>query len=146
VDVAVLDTNLFVSVLAHEAGFEGSSAAVLDAAVDGRYLGVVSTITIAELSAGFEASDDPAGREALLTRLYGSKGFRVMDVTRPVAELGGSLCSRYRLRLPDALVAATGMAGGATSIVTHDHAMAKLSREGLRAVSARSFLRTLRGR
>lgn len=61
----------------------------------------ISTITIAELRAGF--TNEQA--DFLLPKLYSIA--TVLDLDRRIAELGGKLRYEYRRLLPDMLIAAT---------------------------------------
>lgn len=69
--------------------------------------------------------------ELAFGRLEG-KGFTFVPVDRAVAGRGAEIRARYRLKLPDALIAATALVDDASCLVTRDKKMyAKI--EGLHA-------------
>ncbi|MDE1821445.1 MAG: PIN domain-containing protein [Euryarchaeota archaeon] len=141
--VAVLDTNIFLNVLNREEVFLEASSEVLRRVDAAEFDGITSVVTVAELCAGYDATNDGLARDSLLRRLYGSRGLRVLDVDRRTAELAGSLRAEFGLALPDAIVAATGITHGATHVITHDDGLAP-ARPRIRPVTASSFLRMLR--
>jgi predicted nucleic acid-binding protein len=58
--------------------------------------------------------------------------WQVVDLTAEIAETAARLRAAYRLRLPDAIQAASAIAIGAAALVTHDRDFSKLS--GLRVL------------
>lgn len=97
---------------AYGALFEG-----LDA---GRWQGLLSTVTLAELLTG----PLQQGREELAERyaaaLSDPGSFQLASLTAPIAVNAARLRARYRLRLPDAVQLATALQGGAQALVSHD--------------------------
>ena len=83
----------------------------------------VTTIGIAEVLSGPIA----AGNE-ILTRRYRAllETWRVVDLTTDIAESAARLRAAYRLRLPDAIQAASALEIGADALVTHDRDFSKL--------------------
>jgi predicted nucleic acid-binding protein len=89
----------------------------------------VSTITVAEVLAGPLA----AGEEVLARRYRDVLGsWHVVDLTAAIAESAARLRVAHRLKLPDAVQAASALAIGADALVTHDRDFARL--KGLNVV------------
>jgi len=97
---------------AYAALFEG-----LDA---GRWQGLLSTVTLAELLTGplQQGRDELAERYAAALSDPGS--FQLASLTPTLAMSAARLRARYRLRLPDAVQLATALQCGAQALVSHD--------------------------
>ena len=136
---AVLDTNIFLNVINQEEPFFSDSRALLDLVDDGRFFGVVSTISVAELSVGYYAAGDEAGLRRFLLHLLSSENYQLVDVDSNVAELAGKIRNETGLRLPDALIIASGLKAGADRVVTGDEEF-KRAEKILKSVSPSEFL------
>jgi len=136
---AVLDTNIFLNVINQEEPFFSDSSALLDLVDDGRFFGVVSTISVAELSVGYYAAGDEAGLRRFLLHLLSSENYQLVDVDSNVAELAGKIRNETGLRLPDALIIASGLKAGADHVVTGDEEF-KRAEKILKSVSPSEFL------
>jgi predicted nucleic acid-binding protein len=136
---AVLDTNIFLNVINQEEPFFSDSSALLDLVDDGRFFGVVSTISVAELSVGYYAAGDEAGLRRFLLHLLSSENYQLVDVDSNVAELAGKIRNETGLRLPDALIIASGLKAGADRVVTGDEEF-KRAEKILKSVSPSEFL------
>jgi predicted nucleic acid-binding protein len=90
----------------------------------------VTTVTIAEVLAGPIAVAD----EALVRRYRNTlESWQVVDLSADIAESAARLRIALRLKLPDAIQAASALAIGAEALVTHDRDFARLS--GLRVLA-----------
>jgi predicted nucleic acid-binding protein len=136
---AVLDTNIFLNVINQEEPFFSDSSALLDLVDDGRFFSVVSTISVAELSVGYYAAGDEAGLRRFLLHLLSSENYQLVDVDSNVAELAGKIRNETGLRLPDALIIASGLKAGADHVVTGDEEF-KRAEKILKSVSPSEFL------
>jgi len=124
----VLDTNIFLHVINREEPFFDSSRTLLDLVDDGRLFGVVSAVSIAELSVGYYAAGDEAGLRRFLLHLLSSENYQLVDVDSSVAELAGKIRNETGLRLPDAFIVASGLKVGAGLVVTIDGEFKKAER------------------
>ena len=92
--------------------FEGIAA--------GRWRGLISTITLAEVVTG----PLQQGREQLAERYEASlsdpANLTLVSLTPAIAMGAARLRARYRLRLPDAVQLATALNSGAAALVSHD--------------------------
>ena len=136
----VIDTNIFLHVINREEPYFNDSTALLDLVDDGRLFGVVSTISIAELSVGYYAAGDEAGLRRFLLHLLSSENYQLVDVDSSVAELAGKIRNETGLRLPDALIIASGLKAGVDSVVTCDEEFKKAEKT-LKCVTPSEFLR-----
>ena len=115
----ILDTNILLKVINKEPGHE-TVIEILDR-VDSRSLkAVISTITVAEVAVGYYTSGDTQGLDNFIQLLYAKDGYTVREVTTEIAKQAARIRSETGLRLPDAIIAATGVATGASYIVTED--------------------------
>lgn len=116
----VLDTNIFVSARNRgEAGFEACRAFL--ARVDrGEDRAIVSTLTLAELRAGFADREVRTVWRPMMSHFLTSPNYRIEPVSPSIADRAGELRARCRLRLADAVIVATGLECGATGILTQD--------------------------
>ncbi|MDA4123545.1 MAG: PIN domain-containing protein [Thaumarchaeota archaeon] len=135
---AVLDTNIFLNVKKEEALFEDSST-VMDAADASRFVAVVSTVTLAELSTGYNLRGNGAGKRELFDHLLTSDGYHLVPVDVATADLSGEIRAKAGVSLPDAIIVSTGLLEGASYIVTHDKEFEK-TKAYLQPISARDFM------
>lgn len=138
----VLDTNVFLNVKNKEEPYCEPSRQVLDAIDDGKIQGIISVISIAELCAGYYAAGDEMGGQELLLHLLASKGFCIVELDLKLADAAGRIRVETGLRLPDAIIVASGLARGARYIVTHDEEFGKAKRQ-LEAVTSQELTRML---
>jgi len=138
----VLDTNIFLNVKNREERYYESSKWVLDAADDGRIHAVVSVVSIAELCAGYYSAGDERGRQEMIMHLSSSQGFSIVELSVKLADAAGKIRAETGLRLPDAIIVASGLERGATFIVTHDGEFEK-GKRFLEAVTSQELVRKL---
>jgi predicted nucleic acid-binding protein len=90
----------------------------------------ITTITLAEVLTGPLQSSDEA-----LTRRYRAilESWQIVDLNIDIAESAARLRASLRLKLPDAVQAATALAINADALVTHDRDFSRL--KSLRVIS-----------
>jgi len=138
----VLDTNIFLNVKNREEPYYDSSRRVLNTVDEGRMRAVISVVSIAELCAGYYSARDERGKQELIMHLLSSKGFIIVDLDVKLADAAGRIRAETGLRLPDAIIVASGLERGATYIVTHDDEFKKGERF-LEAVTSQELTRRL---
>ncbi|HXW94598.1 MAG TPA: PIN domain-containing protein [Nitrososphaerales archaeon] len=139
---AVLDTNIFLNVKNKDPGYFETSSAVIDAVDASRVVGIVSTITVAELSAGYNKRGDLFGKQDLFDHLLTNEGYRLIPMDTTIADLAGEIRAQTDVSLPDAIIVSTGVAEGASYLVTHDLEFTK-SKRYLEPISSRDFMRKI---
>lgn len=138
----VLDTNVFLNVKNREEPYYESSKQVLDAVDEGRIRAVISAVSIAELCAGYYSARDERGKQELIVHLLSSKGFSVVNLDVKLADVSGRIRAETGLRLPDAIIVASGLERGAECIVTHDEEFRKGKRY-LETVTSQELIKRL---
>lgn len=141
----VLDTNILLNAKNINEPHSTHSLQILDAIEDGSIQGIISVISIAELCTGYYSQGDKRGKEELLAHLISVKGFVIADLDMEVADAAAEIRADTGLRLPDAIIIATGLAKGAQYLVTHDKELKKASRY-IEAISSRELLHRLHPR
>jgi predicted nucleic acid-binding protein len=139
---AVVDTNIFLNVKNMEEPYYEPSRRVLDLVDEGRIKAIVSVVSIAELCAGYYSAGDERGKRELLTHLLSSEGYAIVDIDVKLADAAGRIRAETGLRLPDAIIVASGRHGGAAYIVTHDEEFVKADRY-LEPVTSQDLIRRL---
>jgi predicted nucleic acid-binding protein len=117
---AIVDTNIFVSARNPREAGHAACRAILEAIDSDQVQVIVSTITLAELRAGFSPEEVPAVWQPLSAHLHSSPNYVVEAVDSDIAEAAGELRRSCRLTLPDALIVATGQVRRAKCLVTQD--------------------------
>lgn len=96
--------------------FEGHSA--------GAFLFAISTLTIAEVLAGPLRVGDETLRARYRAIL---DSWRIVELTADIAESAARLRASLRLKLPDAIQAASALAINADALVTHDRGFQRVT-------------------
>jgi predicted nucleic acid-binding protein len=115
--VLLLDSPPIIYFLEEHPQFAARFQPLFEAHRDGVVRFAVTTVTIAEVLTG----PLQAGEEALAKRFRGVLGsWQVLDLTADIAETAARLRASLRLKLPDAVQAASALSINADALVTHD--------------------------
>lgn len=127
--VIALDSSIFIYHFEANPTYLPLTEVVLSAIADGTCQGVISTVTIMELTVWpwRQNRGDVARQYELL--LANFPNLTIVDVTRDVARRAAQLRALYNVRSADALLVATGLAGEATAWVTNDTQLRRLTSE-----------------
>jgi predicted nucleic acid-binding protein len=124
-----LDTSVFIYHLEAHPQYQPITQVILEQVQSGQCIGIVSTITVMELTVHpWRVNRPDIAREYELL-LVNFPNVRLMEVTREVARRGAYLRARYNLRPADALHVGTAMVNGATVWVSNDKRLKKLGSE-----------------
>jgi predicted nucleic acid-binding protein len=126
----LLDSAPVIYFLEDHPKFGPRFAPLFEAHAAGRLRFAVTTITIAEVLGGpLKASDDALARRyrAIL------ESWRSVDLDVDISESAARLRASLRLRLPDAVQAASALAINAAALVTHDRDFSRV--RSLRVIS-----------
>lgn len=126
--IVLIDTNIILNAKNSSEPYSTYSLQVLDAVEDGLIEGIISVISIAELCAGYYSQEDIKGKEELLAHLVSSKGFVVVNLDLKIADVAARIRADTGIRLPDAIIIATGLAKDVRYLVTNDKELKKASR------------------
>lgn len=141
---AVIDTNIFIHVKNREEPYYIPSKAILDKIDEGALEGVISTIVIAEMSSGYHAAGELREKDEFLTHIVSSQNYRVVEVTVGIADEAGRIRASTGLRLPDALIVASGLKEQAEYLVTYDESLRKADNH-IKIATAKEMMSELTG-
>ena len=141
---AIVDTNIFVSARNPREDGHAACRALLEAIDSDKVQAIVSTVTLAELRAGFSPEEVPTVWRPLSAHLHSSPNYVVEAVDSDIAEAAGALRHSSRLTLPHALIVATGQVRRAKCVVTQDLELRK-ARIGLPIKKPSEFLLGISG-
>jgi len=133
-----LDTNVFVGVLNKEPA-SADSTKILDRIDSGSLGCVVSTLVIAEMCAGYHMAGQTEEKDDFLTHLEASQSYEIVDLSTGVADQAGRIKAETGLKLPDAIVVASAMKGGAELLVSNDGSL-KRAAKFIRVLSSGEFV------
>ena len=120
----LIDTAPIIYQLEGHAEYAFRFRPVFEAHALGKVSFAVTTITLAEVLAGPLQS----GNEALARRYRTLlQSWQMIDLDADIAETAARLRITLRLKLPDAVQAASALAIGAAALVTHDRNFSRLA-------------------
>ena len=119
----LVDTAPIVYLLEGHAQYAARFQPAFEAHAAGKVIFATTTITLAEVLTG----PLRAGNEALARR-YRSllQSWQLIDLDADIAETAARLRATLRLKLPDAVQAASALAVGAAALLTHDRDFSRL--------------------
>jgi predicted nucleic acid-binding protein len=119
----LLDTAPIIYCLEDHAELGPRFQPLFEAHRNGELRFAITTITLAEVLTGPLQSNDEA-----LARRYRAilESWQVVDLDRGIAESAARLRASLRLKLPDAVQAASALAINADALVTHDRDFSRL--------------------
>lgn len=119
----LLDTAPIIYCLENHAKFGRRFLPLFEAHRNGELRFAVTTITLAEVMTGPLQANDEA-----LARRYRAilESWRVVEFDAGIAESAARLRASLRLKLPDAVQAASALAINADALVTHDRDFSRL--------------------
>jgi predicted nucleic acid-binding protein len=128
--VVLMDSAPIIYFLEKHPAFGQRFKPIFDAHTAGRVRFAVTTVTVAEVLTGPLQSGDEA-----LARRYRAilESWQCIDLDVGIAESAARLRASLRLKLPDAIQAASALAINAAALVTHDRDFSKV--KSLRVIS-----------
>jgi len=133
-----LDTNIFIEVKNKEPDHEYSKK-VLDWIDSGALRCVISTVLVAEMCAGYHAAGELDEKDDFLTHIISSQDYDVIELSAGLADEAGRIRAASELRLPDAIIVASALKGGAECLISNDLFLKK-AMGSIRVVTAREFV------
>jgi predicted nucleic acid-binding protein len=121
------DTPVFIYYIEQSSSRASAAAAILRAVEDGRFEGITSIITLAEVTIRplkLGRAEIADAYEALLGNI---PNLAIVDLDARSARIGAELRATYGLRTPDALQIAACLAHGAEAFVTNDRRLRRIT-------------------
>ncbi|MDE1820808.1 MAG: type II toxin-antitoxin system VapC family toxin [Euryarchaeota archaeon] len=124
----VLDTNVFVAARRPVEKAHAACRTILKAVEEARLTAIVPTVTLSEVYVGYVQTGTREAGDKLMEEMQSSPQWVVQGLDLPLAKSAAVVRSETGLLLPDAIVAATGIAHVGASIVTADTAFGRAKR------------------
>jgi len=135
-----IDTNVFLNVKNREEPYYDYSKSILDSVDEGRNKAFVSTVVIAEICSGYYMTHELHEKDEFLLHLLSSQNYEVVDVSISIADEAARIRSETGLKLPDAIIAATGIIAKAKYVVTNDTESFKKAYKAIRVRTPKEFI------
>ena len=139
----LIDTNIFINVKNKEAPYYTYSKALLDEIDEGILKGIISTVVVAEICSAYHTSRELKEKHEFLTHILTSPNYKIVDVTVKIADEAGHIRAKTGLKLPDALIIASGLKEKADCIITHDNLLRKANMF-IKTASAKEIIERLK--
>jgi len=127
-----LDTNIFLALLNKEEDWQLAEKLLLDI-YNGKYIGYTSVICVSEILSGFYAEDESKKGEVFLTDLRAINNLIITDVDLTVAKDAAKMRAKYRIKLPDAIIASSSMIHKC-KLITQDENLKKVKEIDVRSI------------
>lgn len=125
--VVAIDTCIWIYHLEQHPEYADAAGAVVAAVEQGRCRGVISELTLMELTVlplKLGRQDIADEYELLLTNF---PNLNLLPISREVLLQAAEIRSRYRLRTPDAIMVATALVAGASLLVGNDRSLKQVA-------------------
>jgi predicted nucleic acid-binding protein len=96
------------------------------------------------MCSGFYQSREIREKEDFLTHISGSKSYKIQEVSLGIADEAGRIRASKDLRLPDAIIVATGLKEGAKYLATNDESFKK-ARDLISVFTPKELVKELEG-
>jgi len=126
-----LDSNILIYFLEDIKPYADNAENLLSSFMKREKIGIISTISIAEILTGFYASEDEEriqNAKRFLEDLT-HDGFEIVQVTFEIADLAAQLRAKRGGKLPDALIIATALKKGAKTIYSQDQELQRFKKD-----------------
>jgi len=125
-EIIGLDTSIWIYHLEANSRYLPLTKEILEGIQKGNWQGVVSTLTLMELTVPAWRQDQGMVARQYEALLINFPNLRVIDVDRRVARNAAQLRARFGVRPVDALLVATCLSCGATAFITNDRSLKQL--------------------
>ncbi len=101
-----LDTNVFLAILNEEENWQLAEKLLLDVH-NGKHEGYTSVICISEILSGFYAENETEKGELFLADMKAINNLTITEVDLTVAKDAAKMRAKYKIKLPDAIIASS---------------------------------------
>jgi uncharacterized protein len=133
-----LDTNIFIEVKNKEHDHKFSKK-ILDWIDSGTLRCIISTVLVAEMCAGYHAAGELDEKDDFLVHIISSQDYEIMELSAGLADEAGRIRAASELRLPDAIIVASALRGGAECLISND-LLLKKAMGSIRVLTAKEFV------
>jgi uncharacterized protein len=135
----LIDSSVWIYHLEQHSELGKAAAKVIESLEEGHFRGVVSELTLLELTVRplQLGRRDVADEYELLLGYF--PNLELEPVTKEILLDAAALRARYRLRTPDAILIATGIRSGASAAITNDHGWEVAAPAGIETVLLSQF-------
>lgn len=137
----VIDANIFLNVKNREEPFYSYSEQVLNSIDEGRNKAILSTIVVAEICCGYYQTGETKDKDEFILHVSSSPNYRLMEVNTFIADQAAYVRSKTGMKLPDAIIVATGLVGKAKFIVTNDNESFKRASKLIEIQTSKDFVK-----
>jgi len=130
-----LDTNVFISI--HNKEHDSSSCElILNTIEKNKWNTIISVITVSEMLVGYYNQKNYSKAEQFL--LLVQNNYDIQPINLDIAQLGAKFRSQFKLKLPDALILASGFYKKVDFLISNDIDMQK--NFPIQVVSVKKFI------
>lgn len=101
-----LDTNIFIAILNEELNWRRAKELLLNVH-NGKHTGYTSVICISEILSGFYGADEDEKGEKFLLDINAINNLNITDVDLAIAKEAAKIRAKYKIKLPDAMIASS---------------------------------------
>jgi len=134
-----LDTNIYIGVKNKEPDHKFSNK-ILDWIDSGALKCIISTVLVAEMCAGYHSAGEIDEKDDFLTHLVSSQNYDIVELSVGLADEAGKIKATTDLRLPDAIIVASAVKGGAECLISNDASLKK-ALQSIRVMTPEEFVR-----
>jgi predicted nucleic acid-binding protein len=135
----VVDANIFLNVKNREEPFYSYSEQILNSIDDGRNRAILSTVVIAEICCGYYLTGETKDKDDFILHVSSSQNYHVIDVNTLIADQAAYIRSKTGMKMPDAIIVATGIVEKAKSIITNDKDSFKKAAKLIKIQTSKEF-------
>ncbi len=117
-----LDTNVFISIHNKEAD-SSSCELILNTIQKNKWNSLISVINVSEMLVGYYNQRNFSKADQFL--LLVQNNYDIQPINLPIAQLGAKFRSKFKLKLPDALILASGVYKKVDVLISNDIDMQK---------------------
>ena len=139
IEAICFDTTPLIYYFEKEEPYHSLTVEIFDAVANERLIGFLSMISVTEFVVK-PFSDGKVADVSTFKQFVSPLPIHVVPPTYDIAEKAGQLRAAYRLKTPDALIAATALATGCDALITNDKDLRKLEPEGITVIVLSDFI------
>lgn len=121
-----LDTNLFIYLVEKNQNYFSTVKLLFDKIQKGQLIGVTSSLIYTEVLSNPLKEENTAVADRYNVLLATFPNLIIKDVDKDIAIISAKLRAKYKIKTPDAIFIATGIAENADAFITNDNQLKKI--------------------